>query len=439
MNSIAIIVLWEGASTALNRYLQSCFWQLAPADSLRVVTGAMPALALPGVRTFPTLGASVEAITQDLVIVLSAPRDVLAPFVLQQLRSAEISAGALLGPRRWVSAPHCGCSWPGVGLARPIGPPVSVASQYAFRTDRLRQLVKELSWAQWPAELFPWLQQHGNDVVLIPYPIAHANLGATDPPREKVCVVIPVFKEPAEFIWRAVASCYQQLEEDEAVIVVPGQGVEADLSFIERYGLTGVRVLPDPDGKRVGSCRNQGIAAATTPWVKFLDGDDVLAPFALQALCHPPPAHVKVLYGCQVFMIDGGYAGVRDSGATRIEGIIHANPLIPSCTLVRRQAVIEAGGFDPRLGFEEDYDLWLRLASRHGLEAFAAHPQLFDYYWIDTARRHAAVQSRDYLVEGLAVRDYFNAKYGIQCVHEEDQPKAGGNREAGWDVPEILA
>jgi len=44
---------------------------------------------------------------------------------------------------------------------------------------------------------------------------------------------------------------------------VLGQGVEADLPFIERYGLAGVRVLPDPDGRRVGLCRNRAEAGGS--------------------------------------------------------------------------------------------------------------------------------------------------------------------------------
>jgi hypothetical protein len=438
MTSIAVVVVWDAEPSGLERYLHGCAWQLTPADGLYVVAAPLPDPGALQVRPFGSLAACAEAIQEKLVVVLNS-RAVLAPYVLDQLRQETTEYAVALGPRRWVSAPHCGCTWSGRGLSHPIGPVVVSPSQCVFRADVFRSMVAELALSRWEAELFTKLQDASYETILLPYPVAWLNLGELHPPRARVGVVIPVFHEPLEFTRRAVASCYQQLRAGEEIIIVPGEGVTADLSFIEEYRLEGVRVVPDPAGAKVGSCRNKGVAALHAPWVKFLDADDVLAPWALHALCFPYPAQVQVVHGGQVFVIDGGYAGVRSSLAHRPEGMIFANPLIPSCTLVRRDAVLALGGFDSRLGFEEDYDLWLRLADRFGLEAFQPHPQVFDFYWMNTARRKIAWEQRDYLVEGQPVRDYFNAKYGIACVFEEDLPRAGGNREAKWDVPEILA
>jgi hypothetical protein len=40
------------------------------------------------------------------------------------------------------------------------------------------------------------------------------------------------------------------------------------------------------------------------------------------------------------------------------------NPVATSTVLVRRAAVLAAGGFDPQFRGPEDYDLWLRVAAR---------------------------------------------------------------------------
>lgn len=40
------------------------------------------------------------------------------------------------------------------------------------------------------------------------------------------------------------------------------------------------------------------------------------------------------------------------------------NPIPNSCAMVRRDAVLAIGGFDPRYRYAMDYDLWLRLADR---------------------------------------------------------------------------
>lgn len=40
------------------------------------------------------------------------------------------------------------------------------------------------------------------------------------------------------------------------------------------------------------------------------------------------------------------------------------NPIPNSCAMVRRDAALRLGGFDPRYRYAMDYDLWLRLAER---------------------------------------------------------------------------
>ena len=41
------------------------------------------------------------------------------------------------------------------------------------------------------------------------------------------------------------------------------------------------------------------------------------------------------------------------------------NPIPNSCAALRRQAALDAGGYDPRYLYAMEWDLWLKLAERH--------------------------------------------------------------------------
>ena len=47
--------------------------------------------------------------------------------------------------------------------------------------------------------------------------------------------------------------------------------------------------------------------------------------------------------------------------------LMRFNPMPNSCVCMRRQAALEVGGYDPRYLYAMDYDLWLRMAERHGV------------------------------------------------------------------------
>lgn len=117
---------------------------------------------------------------------------------------------------------------------------------------------------------------------------------------------------------------------------------------------------------------NAGLARATGDFVKFVDGDDVLAPFATDHL-------LRVLRGCDADLalgngahydlgtIPAGAAPPAETGASLPDalGALLTNPLCNlSQVLVRRSACVDVGGFDERI-FVQDYPFLLRLAERH--------------------------------------------------------------------------
>ncbi len=116
--------------------------------------------------------------------------------------------------------------------------------------------------------------------------------------------------------------------------------------------------------------RNAGLAVAHGEWLAFLDADD--AWFVERLECqwewlgkHPDTGLVSAQTRQQVSDPDStqeasvGYA----STVLGLEDFVNGNWVATSTVLVRKAAVIAAGGFDSRFRGPEDYDLWIRMAA----------------------------------------------------------------------------
>lgn len=110
-----------------------------------------------------------------------------------------------------------------------------------------------------------------------------------------------------------------------------------------------------------------------TDWVCFLDSDDLWWPELLTTLWPRTPDRVLVS-GAALLFVSGQLLTVLGTSYPRgqelvspAELLVPANPVVASATLVRTRVVRDVGGFDAKLRYTEDLDLWLRLIERgHG-------------------------------------------------------------------------
>lgn len=191
--------------------------------------------------------------------------------------------------------------------------------------------------------------------------------------KSTVVVIIP-FYNGAKWIERAILSvCKQTVQPDELIVVNDGSSAEekeALYKLAERYPF---RIINKLNGGQ-GSARNVGVAGSKSQYISFLDQDDfylsnhiedLLAAlpekdlrfgFVYADLCeadgegnivnsnmlkqwsgsHPKRGHISTLVGSDMFVL-------------------------PSASLIKREAFETVGGFDEQfMGYEDD-DLFLRL------------------------------------------------------------------------------
>jgi glycosyltransferase involved in cell wall biosynthesis len=132
-------------------------------------------------------------------------------------------------------------------------------------------------------------------------------------------------------------------------------------------------VYIEQENRGPGAARNTAISRARGEFLAFLDSDDVWLPHYLaeQIGALRLDARLDLIYADAVLFGHSALAGQTfmttspSRGAVTLDSLLNRDCMvITSCTIVRRQAVIDAGGFDEdRLLVPcEDLDLWIRLA-----------------------------------------------------------------------------
>lgn len=232
-----------------------------------------------------------------------------------------------------------------------------------------------------------------------------------------ISVVVPCHGHE-HFLFRLLSSVVWQLEDGDNVIIVHDSAEKLSPEIAAPFGGK-VLVIENGAVKGVSYSRNRAIETSNAHWIKFLDADDVLSPFALTAVRGGDiPETTQVLAGACDRMKDGCYFGYCFPTEKEWAEIMEANPTVPSLTFVRRAAVLEVGLFNEQIDYEEDWDLWLRIHRRYGPKAFQVVEQSFCYYWI--AHEERIKKKRAATINGKPVREYFREQYGANPREGDD-------------------
>jgi glycosyltransferase involved in cell wall biosynthesis len=154
-------------------------------------------------------------------------------------------------------------------------------------------------------------------------------------------------------------------------LVVDGGSSDGTLDLLERLG---VRCVSEPDEGRADAA-NKGVALTSGDVVGWLNADDRYEPGALRAVGAAfagDPGVAWVTGYCRI--IDGTGGEIRRSITAYKNFLLRhfsyplyltQNFVSDPATFARRSVLEEAGPLDGRYRISHDYDIWLRVASRH--------------------------------------------------------------------------
>lgn len=172
-------------------------------------------------------------------------------------------------------------------------------------------------------------------------------------------------------------------------IVVDGGGSSLDL--VSCSGWSHLRQT----GSGISAAFNEGLAAASGEWIWFLNGGDRMH----EAL--DPAWLLALLRRTQADVVTGA---VQFDGEAKPRVLPHASyqwPLIACwlahpATLVRRELLVRAGGFDEKLRIAMDYDLWFRVLRRPVVvDAISVPIARFDTGGISERASYRAIARRE--------------------------------------------
>ncbi len=190
-----------------------------------------------------------------------------------------------------------------------------------------------------------------------------------------VSVIIPT-RNRLGFLKEAVASVSAQDYPNRETIVVDDASEDGTWEWLSSLQDPQVRIFRPPHHVERSAARNLGLSKAQGEYVMFLDDDDLLTPGALTYLCEAFRRHPKALAvaGARISFDDQGnwyrpphprWASERKAWPDVLFGWIPPQ----GQAVVRRDALLAAGGWNESWSVSEDHEMWLRLVTEQSVIA----------------------------------------------------------------------
>ncbi|KPV64681.1 MAG: Glycosyltransferase AglE [Candidatus Bathyarchaeota archaeon BA1] len=181
----------------------------------------------------------------------------------------------------------------------------------------------------------------------------------------KVSVVI-LTRNSVATIRKSLESIFQQTRKPDEVIVVDGGSTDGTLDVIERYP---IKLVTEP-GLGFGHARNLGVRNAEGDLIYFIDSDCYADPqWIKKMLPHFDDPEIAGVTGqTRLWNVNSGVARFLACVGGRMSMPTQHNyvKIAPTMNLaIRRNEVLDIGGFDEELVRCEDTDLTYKVTQRH--------------------------------------------------------------------------
>lgn len=198
------------------------------------------------------------------------------------------------------------------------------------------------------------------------------------PATPTVSVIIPCYNL-GQYLDEAVESVLAQTYQDfEIVVVDDGSTDSITQALLADYRRPRTRVIRAPHGG-VSAARNLGIANTTGAYLCALDADDRLEPTYFEKAVPVLDADASIAFVSCWLRTFGDEEWEWKPERCDLPTLLWEDTVL-TASLVRREALVAAGGYDTQMPIQglEDWDLWLTLAER-GCRGVILREVLFNY------------------------------------------------------------
>jgi glycosyltransferase involved in cell wall biosynthesis len=203
-----------------------------------------------------------------------------------------------------------------------------------------------------------------------------------------ISIIMPAYNSD-NFVKDAVESVLNQTYPHFELIVCDDGSTDKTLEIVESYAERDSRIrLLRNRFRSVSLNANSGVSAARYPWIARLDADDVATPDRLERQIQAAEREPHVLcWGGAAQLINrngqrlrtarlGPETEVEFEELRRSGRVIY---MLGLTTMIRRDAFLRVGGYDPRFNSADDIELLSRLAE---LGSIRALPAILGHYRI---------------------------------------------------------
>lgn len=201
----------------------------------------------------------------------------------------------------------------------------------------------------------------------------------------QVTAVIPT-RNRLPWLQQAVSSALEQRDTRVDVVVVDEASSDGTAEWLASLDDPRVRFVRHDVPRKLPGARNAGLELVTTPWVAFLDDDDLWSPTKIsRQLAAVADQGARWCYAAEV-TVDADLNVIdipTPPGALDIPSLLPIRNVIPaggSGVLIASDLVRSVGGFDEELVAAEDWECWLRVLKTGELPAAVLTPSVA-YRW----------------------------------------------------------
>ncbi len=195
-----------------------------------------------------------------------------------------------------------------------------------------------------------------------------------------VSVIMPAYNAANSIETSLLSILHQTLLPREVIVIDDGSSDETanivDKTALQFKGVT--VILRRQQNKGAGAARNVGLIHASQPYIAFLDADDTWTPEKLER-------SLAIMEQDDYALVAHDYIDIRNDNEVHIDCVkgfrsgtdayvqLYLKGYIASISvIVKRDAILAAGGFDESLRNAQDFDMWLAILRnpRHKFTVF---------------------------------------------------------------------
>lgn len=190
----------------------------------------------------------------------------------------------------------------------------------------------------------------------------------------KVSIIFPVYNAE-HYLKKSIDSLLNQTFENFEILIINDGSTDHSLKILNEYASKDSRIkVLNQENRGLVSALNWGIKESLAPYIARMDADDISHPERIEKQLNYLESHPEcVALGSWVIFIDNaGLPFFRYQTHTEhkviLEDILDGNggALIHPSLMVRKQALMDLGGYDANCRHFEDFDLYLKLIN-HGM------------------------------------------------------------------------